>query len=344
MRNLFSFARTCLIALVSTLVLGLVTNASAQSCLGINACLLSPARSDAAQPISPNGCSVPPQFGALGQYWAGVFESACNQHDVDWGTFRADIASWFVQSNSRFYANMLAICQVRTDIPASQCMEAANIFAFAVSATDIGQDIFRRAQYFASSCACRQLPAAPSNLTAQVSAGPAGTQVSLQWAPAADATSYAVELVQPPLPPIETGSPLPMFTTTGVPAGQYRVQVRAVNPLGVSNPSNIADVVVGIGGPCVVPVAPAQPTSTFAGGVATVSWPIVAGATSYIVRAGSQPGGVSDIFNGNVGNTTAVSASGLPSEFRAFVRVHAVNACGVSAASPEVAVGAIATQ
>ena len=64
----------------------------------------------------------------------------------------------------------------------------------------------------------------------------------------------------------------------------------------------------------------------------------VTGATSYIVQAGSQPGG-SDVFNGNVGNTTAVSAPGLPSSFRAFVRVLAVNACGVSTASPEVAIG-----
>lgn len=62
------------------------------------------------------------------------------------------------------------------------------------------------------------------------------------------------------------------------------------------------------------------------------------GVTSYIVQAGSQPGG-SDIFSGNVGNTTAVSASGLPSGFRAFVRVFGVNACGVGAASPEVEIG-----
>ncbi len=153
--------------------------------------------------------------------------------------------------------------------------------------------------------------------------------------PGADATSYAVEVVQPLLAPIDTGSPLPMFTASSVPSGQYRVQVRALNPLGMSNPSNVADVVVA---GCVAPLAPSLPTGTFVGGVATVSWQPVSGATSYLVQAGSQPGG-SDLFSGNVGNSTSASASGLPPSFRAFVRVSAVNACGTSAASPEVAIG-----
>jgi len=333
-----------IIGLLLVHALGLVTTASAQSCLGIDACLLSPTRGDAGRPLSSNGCSVPPEAGAIGQFWAGVFESACNQHDADWGTFKADLTTWFAQSNAAFHANMLAICQARGDLPASQCMEAANIFVLAVSTTSIGQEFFKRAQYFASSCACRQPPGAPANLTSQVSTGPTGAQVNLQWTPGADATSYAVEVVQPLLPPIDTRSPQPMFTASGVPNGQYRVQVRSVNPLGVSGPSAIVDVVVGTGGPCATPVAPSLPNAMFGEGVAAVNWQAVAGATSYIVQAGSQPGG-SDIFNGNVGNTTAVSASGLSPAFGAFVRIYAVNSCGVSAASPEVALGsAIAGQ
>ena len=326
-----------LIGLLLLLTLGLATTARAQSCLSVDACLLSPTRGDAGQPISVNGCSVPPEAGAIGQFWAGVFESACNRHDADWGTFNADLALWFAQSNAAFHANMLSICQARVDIPASQCVEAANIFVLAVSATSIGQDIFKRGQYFASSCACRQLPTAPANLMAQVSPGPAGAQVILQWTPGTDATSYAIEVIQPVLSPIDTTSPQPMYAATDVPTGQYRVQVRAVNPLGISSPSNAVDVAVGAAGPCAVPLAPSLPNATFGNGIAAVSWQPVAGAVSYVVRAGSQPGG-SDIFNGNVGNTTAVSASGLPAGFRAFVRVFAVNACGVSAASPEITV------
>ena len=167
---------------------------------------------------------------------------------------------------------------------------------------------------------------------AHVNSGPGGAQVTLGWTPGADATSYAVEVVQPLLAPIETGSPQPTFVASGVPSGQYRVQVRAVNPLGVSTPSNVADVVIA---PCATPLAPSLLTATFFNGVAAVSWQAVTGVTSYVVQAGSQPGG-SDIFSGNVGNTTAVSASGLPLGFRAFVRVSAVNACGVGTASPAV--------
>ena len=122
--------------------------ASAQTCLGVDACLLSPTRADAGRQITPNGCSVPPEAGALGQFWGQVFVAACNQHDIDWGTFKPDIAAWFAQSNLAFRDRLLATCQTRTDLPGSSCMEAANIFFFAVSATSIATDIYRRSQYF----------------------------------------------------------------------------------------------------------------------------------------------------------------------------------------------------
>jgi hypothetical protein len=336
MRALFSRMLVC--AFLSAVALGVATTASAQSCLGIDACLLSPTRTDNGRPITPNGCSVPPEAGALGQFWGGVFATACNQHDIDWGTYKADVNAWFTQSNAGFLANMLAICRARTDLPASQCQQAANLFFLAVSTTSIAQDIFKRSQYFSSSCACQQLPTAPTNLTSQITPGAGGAQVRLQWTPGADATSYAVEVVQPPLAPIDTGSPQPVFTANGVPNGQYRVQVRAVNPLGVSGPSNVADLIVGTAGPCAPPAAPSRPNTSFANGVAGVNWSGVAGATSYIVRAGTGPN-TSNLFDGNVGSTTAVSAAGLPPGFRAFVRVYAVNACGVSAASPEATIG-----
>jgi hypothetical protein len=68
--------------------------------------------------------------------------------------------------------------------------------------------------------------------------------------------------------------------------------------------------------------------------MAAVRWDPSANATSYIVRAGSTVG-ASNLFNGNVGNLTLVTASGLPIGFTAFVRVIAVNACGQSAPSAE---------
>ena len=312
--------------------------ASAQTCLGVDACLLSPTRTDSGRQITPNGCSVPPEAGPLGQYWGQIFVSACNQHDIDWGTFKPDIAAWFAQSNLAFRDRMLATCQTRTDLPTSACMEAANIFFFAVSTTSIATDIYRRSQYLSSSCACSQPPAPPTNLMAQVSSGAGGGQVTLQWTPSSDATSYQVEVLQPALAPIDTNNPLPTFSAAGVPTGQYRLQVRAVNSFGASAPSNVVDFVVGSGSPCVTPNAPVGVNASFGNGMATVSWAAVAGATSYLVRAGSTPGG-SDLFNGNVGNLSAVSASGLPAGFRAYVRIYALSGCGTSAPSAEVLIG-----
>ena len=125
--------------------------ASAQTCLPRGACLLSPTRTDAGRPITPNGCSVPPEAGALGQFWGGVFLAACNQHDIDWGTFQSDLNLWFVQSNLAFRNRMLTICQTRTDLPAGACAEAANIFFLAVSQTSIARDIYLQSQYLSSS-------------------------------------------------------------------------------------------------------------------------------------------------------------------------------------------------
>jgi hypothetical protein len=312
--------------------------ATAQSCLPLDACLLSPSRADAGRPIIPNGCSVPLEAGPLGQFWGGVFVEACNQHDIDWGTFKPDINSWLLESNLAFLTRMLGTCLARLDLPAGTCAETANLFFLAVSQTSIARDIFLQAQYQSSSCACRQPPTAPSNLTAQVSSGPSGGQVSLQWTASTDATSYLLDVLQPALGSINTNSPLPSFTATGVPNGAYRVQVRGVNPVGTSAPSNAVDVIVGSSTPCAVPAAPSGVTGSLANGIASVNWPAVLGAASYIVRAGSTPFG-SDLFNGNVGAATSVSASGLPAGFRAYVRVLAVSACGTSVPSADILVG-----
>ena len=64
-------------------------------------------------------------------------------------------------------------------------------------------------------------------------------------------------------------------------------------------------------------------------GTARLSWNAAPGAVSYIVQAGWLAG-ASDLFNGSVGALTSVSASALPPGFRAFVRVIAVNGCGLT--------------
>ena len=167
-------------------------------------------------------------------------------------------------------------------------------------------DIYRLSQHLSSSCsACSGAPTAPTNLTVQVS--PGGI-VNFQWTGSTGATSYQLDVLQPPLGSINTNSVATSFTASGVPNGVYRVQVRAVNPVGASAPSNIVDVVVGAAAPCAPPTAPATVNALLLSGTGIVTWSGVAGADELSRRAGSTPGG-SDLFDGNVGNVVSVSAS-----------------------------------
>ncbi len=118
-------------------------------------------------------------------------------------------------------------------------------------------------------------------------------------------------------------------TSIGVPIpagvqGAFSVVVTALNgaiPGPASAPFDFT-----IGPLCTVPTAPAV-SGGVAGGTATASWPPVAGATRYVVTAGTVPGGTQYLAPTNV-TGTSVSASGLPPGFQAWVRVVAVNACG----------------
>jgi Matrixin len=121
--------------------------------------------------------------------------------------------------------------------------------------------------------------------------------------------------------------PIPPGTT-----GTFSVQVTALIGA-VASPSSTA-FLFSIGAPptagCSSPPAPPVVTGSIVGGTATVSWAPSPGAMSYIVSAGSSPGATNLAPPASVGSATAVSASGLPAGFSAWVRVIAVNACGQS--------------
>ena len=133
--------------------------------------------------------------------------------------------------------------------------------------------------------------------------------------------------------------PVGAATTAALPippgtAGSFTVRVTPIagataGPASAPFPFTIGG--GGGGGGCTsAPAAPAV-TGSLVAGNATVTWGAVAGATSYIVSAGSTPGGTNLQAPTNVGATTSVGASGLPPGFIAWVRVIAVNACGQSA-------------
>jgi hypothetical protein len=67
------------------------------------------------------------------------------------------------------------------------------------------------------------------------------------------------------------------------------------------------------------------------GGTAVVGWPMVPGATEYLLQAGTRRGGSDLVPLFSLGVNTGASASDLPPEFAAWVRVYAASACGRSA-------------
>jgi hypothetical protein len=195
------------------------------------------------------------------------------------------------------------------------------------AAADIGAD-----EYIAGGA----VPAAPTDVRVSVGA----QSIVISWtAPAAGATPTAYRL------DFRSGAALvatvvvgPMTSTTlGIPAGvqgMFSVTVTAVAG-GAQGPASAATT-FAIGGCLAPPATPPNLIGGLTGGTARVSWNAVAGAVSYVLQAGSFAG-ASNLFNGNVGALTSVSAPGLPPGFRAFVRVIAVDACGqTSAPTPDV--------
>ena len=140
--------------------------------------------------------------------------------------------------------------------------------------------------------------------------------------PVASVTVGGATTAALPIPPGTAGS----FTVVVTP-----IVGSTAGPASAPFPFTIGGGGGGGGGGCTS--APAAPvvTGSLVAGTATVTWGAVAGATSYIVSAGSTPGGTNFQAPTNVGATTSVGASGLPPGFSAWVRVVAVNACGQSA-------------
>jgi len=126
--------------------------------------------------------------------------------------------------------------------------------------------------------------------------------------------------------------------TANVGVGTYFVRVRGRSFQGATTAAS-NEVSFSVGGAGIVgcagpPASPLGVSGFVANGVATVQWSPSSGASAYLVQAGSVSG-LSDVYYGNVGAATLVSAP-VPSGFSAFIRVVAVNACGQSAASSEV--------
>jgi IgA peptidase M64 len=177
-------------------------------------------------------------------------------------------------------------------------------------------------------------PGAPSSLTATST----GSSVTLAWSPPTSGSAPSVYIIEAGSAPgladlanFSTGNALTTFGASGVGAGRYYVRVRSSNAAGTSASSNEAILVVG--GVCTGP--PASPTlsTSVSGSTVTLSWTAPAGATSFVLEAGSASG-LSNLANTNVGGTPGYIATGVGAGTY-YVRVRALNSCGTGSPSNE---------
>jgi hypothetical protein len=179
------------------------------------------------------------------------------------------------------------------------------------------------------------LPRAPLSLAASVS----NNSVTLQWA--ANPLGLAAESFQvhagtsPGLSNVAIIT-LPASVTAlsaTAPPGTYFVRVIAVNRFGVSGPSN--EVIVRVGGDCLLPGVPTNLTAATGPGSVTLLWQSGPGSTptGHVLAVGSSSGAA------NIGTFALGPATTLVSAAPAgtyFARIRATNGCGTSAPSAEV--------
>jgi hypothetical protein len=184
-----------------------------------------------------------------------------------------------------------------------------------------------------------QIPGAPTGLTASSS----GSSVTLGWRAPTSGFAPDTYIIEAGLASgladlgnFSTGTTETTFSATGVRQGTYYVRVRAGNAAGTSEASNEAILMVG-GGCTTAPGAPGSlVVVSVSGGAVVLAWNAASGnPTSYVVEAGSRPGGT-NLANSDLGSpATSLTATGVgPGTY--YVRIRAKNPCGLSSASNEI--------
>jgi predicted phage tail protein len=184
------------------------------------------------------------------------------------------------------------------------------------------------------------LPGEPTGLTVSAS----GDAVTLSWLTpqtGGPVAAYFIEAGSRPgladLAGFSTGGTTPTFSTSGVPDGDYYLRVRAINAAGMSAASTESRVTVQT---CTgAPGAPLNLRVTSqGGGQVTLVWDAPPGTPrSYLLEVGSAPARKDVEVTALTGVATSYQRSGNHAGTY-YVRIRAVNFCGIGPASNEIVV------
>lgn len=177
-------------------------------------------------------------------------------------------------------------------------------------------------------------PGMPTDLTATT----VGSRATLSWRPPGEGAAVGQYLVSVGTAPgasdlvNRAGVGTQLSVSGDLAPGRYFARVEAANRHSAGPTSS--EVVFIVGGPD-QPQSPSGLTVSWRGTVATFSWRAGAGASSYVLEAGSASG-ASNLGRFNVGAATSYSVDVPPGTY--YLRVRAANISGVSGPSNELTV------
>jgi hypothetical protein len=181
----------------------------------------------------------------------------------------------------------------------------------------------------------REVPHAPVNLTATVH----DDRVALTWTPASSGPAPEWYLIEAAgtwdYGSVIVRSDTSSFVATRVQGGALNVSVRGATAGGVSEPSEVINVILG---PCSTPPgAPQLPWALWTPPAVTLRWspPLAGSVDDYVIEVGTAIG-LADLGRLVVTGDRLSHTQDVAAPTAAFVRVRARNACGESAPSTEV--------
>jgi hypothetical protein len=183
-------------------------------------------------------------------------------------------------------------------------------------------------------------PNSPENFSAVVG----GSTVTVTWLPPSSGTppaTYQLEAGSVPggadLAVVQTVGPQMSLTFPGIPPGVYHARVRGISVAGAGAPSN--ELAIAVRECTQTPPVPASFGAAVKGRLVTLSWAVSGtadGPTQFVIEAGSASG-LADLAILDVeGALRGLIVEAPPGTY--FVRMRALNACGGSVASDEIAV------